>query len=112
MRKLSRTVRELRASREEVKVLRGIISTCAWCSRTPDERGNWIPLEEFVAGHSEASFRRSICPECRATVFPISSKISADGTQAATPAPGRSAGGAEESEAPPSLASAEKSRSN
>ena len=49
---------------EEIKILRGIIPICSFCKNIRDDKGDWEPVEEYVASHSEADFSHSVCPKC------------------------------------------------
>jgi ligand-binding sensor domain-containing protein len=64
-RELQRRVAEELA---QVKVLRGLLPTCAWCKKIRDDAGYWSEIEAYVAKHSEAEFSHGICPECRKRV--------------------------------------------
>ena len=61
-RELQRRVAEELA---QVKVLRGLLPTCAWCRKVRDDAGYWTQIEAYVAAHSEAEFSHGICPECK-----------------------------------------------
>jgi len=61
-RELQRRVAEELA---QVKVLRGLLPTCAWCRKVRDDAGYWTQIEAYVAAHSEAEFTHGICPECK-----------------------------------------------
>jgi len=54
----------------EVRTLRGILPTCAFCKNIRDEDGNWQQLETYIQNHSEAKFSHGICPDCQAEHFP------------------------------------------
>jgi ligand-binding sensor domain-containing protein len=49
----------------QVKVLRGLLPTCAWCRKVRDDAGYWTQIEAYVAAHSEAEFSHGICPACK-----------------------------------------------
>jgi hypothetical protein len=57
-------VRDLRESREKIRVLEGFIPICAWCKRIRTDSGYWIQLESYLREHTEADFTHGICPEC------------------------------------------------
>jgi hypothetical protein len=61
-RELERRVAEELA---QVKVLRGLLPTCAWCKKVRDDAGYWTQIESYIAEHSEAEFSHGICPECK-----------------------------------------------
>jgi hypothetical protein len=63
-------ITELTKAIDEVKTLRGILPTCAYCKNIRDEAGDWHQLEEFIQTHSEAKFSHGICPDCRKVHFP------------------------------------------
>lgn len=60
----------LQAALNEVKRLRGILPTCAYCKNIRDEKGDWHQLEYYIQNHSEAKFSHGICPECAREHFP------------------------------------------
>jgi ligand-binding sensor domain-containing protein len=61
-RELQRRVAEELA---QIKVLRGLLPTCAWCRKVRDDDGYWTQIEAYVVAHSEAEFSHGICPECK-----------------------------------------------
>ncbi|MEI9895733.1 MAG: hypothetical protein WDN28_18080 [Chthoniobacter sp.] len=63
-------IEELQHALQEVKTLRGILPTCAYCKNIRDEAGDWHQLEEYIQTHSEAKFSHGICPDCRKVHFP------------------------------------------
>lgn len=65
-----RTERELLTSRSELSTLRGIIPICASCKRIRDDEGYWNAVESYISKHTQAEFSHSICPDCRAKLFP------------------------------------------
>jgi ligand-binding sensor domain-containing protein len=54
----------------QIKVLRGLLPTCASCKKIRDESGSWSHMESYIRDHSEANFSHSVCPECEATLYP------------------------------------------
>jgi uncharacterized PurR-regulated membrane protein YhhQ (DUF165 family) len=63
-------IEQLQRALNEVKTLRGILPTCAYCKNIRDEIGDWHQLEEFIQSRSEAKFSHGICPDCRKVHFP------------------------------------------
>jgi uncharacterized PurR-regulated membrane protein YhhQ (DUF165 family) len=61
---------KLQQALQEVKTLRGILPTCAYCKDIRDEFGDWHELEEYIQTHSDAKFSHGICPDCREEHFP------------------------------------------
>lgn len=69
-----RTERELRATLEltmsELRVLRGVLPTCAHCKRIHTDTGEWQQMELYVRENSEAEFSHGVCPDCAAALYP------------------------------------------
>jgi hypothetical protein len=61
---------ELQRAHSEIRVLRGLLPTCAHCRRVRTEAGEWQAMERFVSEHSEAQFSHGFCPECLAHHYP------------------------------------------
>ena len=57
-------IHELRVAMANIKTLKGLLPTCAWCKRVRDENGNWKKVETYIEEHSDASFTHGICPDC------------------------------------------------
>lgn len=55
---------ELHKTMGELRVLRGFLSTCAWCKRVREDTGNWVPMESYIQAHTHALFTHGACPEC------------------------------------------------
>jgi hypothetical protein len=52
----------LQEALDEVNLLKGLLSICAWCKRIKDEHDSWQPLESYIQAHSEAKFTHGLCP--------------------------------------------------
>ncbi len=61
---LERLNAELREALDDIMLMRRILPICAWCRRVRDDRGDWDPLEAYIAKRSEAQFSHGICPDC------------------------------------------------
>lgn len=61
---------DLKRARDEIKTLRGLLPTCAWCRRIRNEKGEWESIEKYVQEHTEADFSHGMCPDCLAEKFP------------------------------------------
>ncbi|MBN1759353.1 MAG: response regulator [Chitinispirillaceae bacterium] len=61
---------DLKRAREEIKTLRGLLPTCAWCRRIRNENGEWESIEKYVQEHTEADFSHGMCPDCLTEKFP------------------------------------------
>jgi hypothetical protein len=55
---------ELQKTMAELRVLRGFLSTCAWCKRVREDDGKWVPMESYIQRHTHALFTHGACPEC------------------------------------------------
>ena len=80
-----KTTQELQTALDSIKVLHGILPTCAWCKKIRDEAGQWQQIEEYVRQRSEAEFSHGICPDCMKRVYP---QFCQQNQNAVTPAPG------------------------
>ncbi|MFO0581790.1 MAG: triple tyrosine motif-containing protein [Anaeromyxobacter sp.] len=49
---------------QRVKILRGLLPTCAWCSKIRDEAGTWQQFEAYVSARADVTFTHGMCPEC------------------------------------------------
>jgi PAS domain S-box-containing protein len=65
-----RTIGQLRDALTKKKILRGLISVCAWCKRIRDELGTWQDLETYIGAHSEAKFTHGLCCDCMRKLDP------------------------------------------
>ena len=61
---LKRAIRERDAALAEVRTLRGLLSTCAFCKAIRDESGEWRPIEEYISKYTQAKFSHGVCPKC------------------------------------------------
>src|SRR6266571_1765750 len=52
---------------DELLTLEGLLAICSYCKRLRDERGTWVPLENYLEGRSIAQFSHGICPDCYET---------------------------------------------
>lgn len=53
--------------RERVTQLEGLLPICAYCKKIRDQRKSWMPIEQYIAARSDASFSHGICAECLET---------------------------------------------
>jgi hypothetical protein len=61
---------ELQRAHSEIRILQGLLPTCAHCRRIRTETGEWQLMERFVSEHSEAQFSHGLCPDCLAEHYP------------------------------------------
>ena len=57
-------VTEMRRAEAEIKILRGLLPTCAYCKKIQTDEGRWQQFEVYVTEHSEARFSHGMCPDC------------------------------------------------
>ena len=55
----------LRRAQEELRLLRSMLSVCAWCRRIRDVDQGWVEMERYVAQRAEAHLTHGICPDCQ-----------------------------------------------
>jgi len=48
----------------------GIISTCSYCRKAKDEKGDWVHLDQYLSRRSTLSFSHGICDSCIEEHFP------------------------------------------
>jgi len=61
---------ELQKASDGVKLLSGLLPTCAACKKIRDNKGYWNQIETYIQDHSEAKFSHGICPECARKLYP------------------------------------------
>ena len=59
-----RLIAKLQDALDEVQLLSGLLSICAYCKRIKDEHNHWQPLESYIQSHSEAKFTHGMCADC------------------------------------------------
>lgn len=52
------------------RALSGYLAICSSCKRIRDDEGNWIPLEMYMVGRTEAEFTHGVCPYCMKKLYP------------------------------------------
>jgi PAS domain S-box-containing protein len=63
-------IKELQEALAKVKLLSGLLPTCASCKRIRDEQGQWHEWQGYIHRHSEADFTHGICPDCASRLYP------------------------------------------
>lgn len=56
--------KQLESARSKVKVLEGILHTCAGCNHVQDLDGHWTDLESYMTEHGLGKISRKVCPDC------------------------------------------------
>jgi AmiR/NasT family two-component response regulator len=67
---LQRVNAELRDAMARIRTLEGILTICASCKKIRDEKGNWVPVEEYIDDRTGASFSHGVCPDCGKRLYP------------------------------------------
>lgn len=65
-----RLIAELENALAKVKLLSGLLPTCASCKKIRDEDGQWQPMEAYIRHHSEVQFTHTLCPDCGERLYP------------------------------------------
>ncbi len=63
-------ISNLQNALDKVKLLTGMLATCAYCKKIRDREGVWYALEAYIEDQSEASFTHGICPDCIQKHYP------------------------------------------
>jgi len=56
--------RQSRQLRHRVRALEGMLPICSFCKSIRNESDEWVKLETFLAGRTEATFSHGLCPPC------------------------------------------------
>ncbi len=56
--------RQSRQLRKRVQALEGMLPICSFCKCIRNEKSEWVPLENYISGHSQAVFTHGLCPDC------------------------------------------------
>ena len=56
--------KELNKVMSTIKTISGIIPICAWCSNQIKDGGEWVKLESYFEGRTDAQFSHGMCPKC------------------------------------------------
>ncbi len=69
-RERDQVIAELQKAMAEIKVLTGLLPTCAACKKIRTAEGSWVQMESYIQQHSEARFSHGICPTCAKRLYP------------------------------------------
>lgn len=53
---------------EELRLLRTMLSVCAWCRRVHDADAGWIPPDHYIVRHGDHTLSHGMCPDCERTM--------------------------------------------
>jgi len=67
---LAQKVRELEETLAHVKRLEGLLPICMHCRKIRNETNDWQKIEDYIQGHSSASFTHSLCDDCAGKYYP------------------------------------------
>jgi len=65
--------RALEEAMHQVKTLQMLLPICASCKNVRDDGGYWHQVEAYIHEHAGIEFSHSICPDCRARLYPTRS---------------------------------------
>lgn len=57
-------ISKLQEALKHVKLLTGLLPTCADCKKIRTAKGNWVQMETYISDHSEAQFSHGFCDAC------------------------------------------------
>lgn len=63
-------ISELRDALSKVKLLHGLLPTCAGCHKIRNEEGEWEEMETYISEHSDVDFSHGLCPNCAKRLYP------------------------------------------
>ena len=69
-RERDQVIAELQEAMTQIKVLTGLLPTCASCKKIRDAEGKWVQMESYIQNHSDARFTHGICPTCAKELYP------------------------------------------
>ena len=55
---------ELTDALSTIRQLTGILPMCVYCRRIRDEKQQWLPIERYLADHTDAQVSHGMCPQC------------------------------------------------
>lgn len=61
---------QLQSALGKVKLLSGVLPSCASCKKIQDAKGQWHVLEEYIRSHNEADLTHGLCPDCTEKFWP------------------------------------------
>ncbi|HEY5041106.1 MAG TPA: hypothetical protein VIK53_03815 [Verrucomicrobiae bacterium] len=56
--------RQSRQLRRRVQALEGLLPICSFCKSIRNDRDEWVQIEKYIIGHTEATFSHGLCPDC------------------------------------------------
>lgn len=65
-----RIIRQLRATLETVKTLRGLVPVCASCKKIRDNQGHWNAVDAYITKHGLGEVSHGLCPDCIRKLYP------------------------------------------
>jgi uncharacterized integral membrane protein len=67
---LRREMHRRELAESQLHALRGILPICSHCHRIRTEDDEWVTMDRYVRGHSDADFSHGICPDCLTKHYP------------------------------------------
>ena len=67
---------ELKLAREEISLLKKIVTICSNCKSVRNFKGDWIKLEHYMYEETDIDLSHGLCPDCLRELYPdIAEKI-------------------------------------
>jgi len=63
--------RILALEKSMVNAMGAFLPICANCKKIKENNGSWVPIEEYITGHTDSEFDYEICPACSDKLFPM-----------------------------------------
>ncbi|NOY68932.1 MAG: hypothetical protein GXP53_05490 [Deltaproteobacteria bacterium] len=60
----------VKAYRNRIETLRGIVPICSFCKQIRDDKGYWNQVDAYVAKYTDAKFSHGVCPDCMKKHYP------------------------------------------
>ena len=55
---------KLQEALKRVKQLTGLLPICADCKKIKTDKGDWVQMETYISGHTNALFSHGFCDAC------------------------------------------------
>jgi DNA-binding response OmpR family regulator len=62
-------ITELRAAKEKIMTLTGMMPVCSVCGNISSKEGDWQSLQNYVLNNTEATFKQTLCPDCLVKLY-------------------------------------------
>jgi DNA repair exonuclease SbcCD ATPase subunit len=69
-RMLAKKNAELESAMQDIELLSKMIPICSSCKKIRDDDGFWQNVDSYISERSKIIFSHSICPDCKAKLYP------------------------------------------